>query len=115
MKNMNRGAKFYNCVNQNYYRPEYVPKEEWENLPKDILMRRISYQYQTKGGLETAILYTTIIALFCLIKRGEFSTDGLQAEIERLKGKIRKHILPKHQKQRHYPRKTKKGKYQKYA
>ena len=41
-------------------RPEYVPKEEWENLPKDILMRRISYQYQTKGGLETAILYTTI-------------------------------------------------------
>jgi len=42
-------------------RPDYVSEEEWKNLPKDILLRRISYKYQTKDGLETAILYTTIV------------------------------------------------------
>jgi hypothetical protein len=50
-----------------------------------------------------------------LTKRGEFSTDGLQAEVERLKAKILKHIIPKNEKPTHYTRKTKKGKYQKYA
>jgi hypothetical protein len=30
-------------------------------LPKDILLRRITYTYQTKTGIETAVLYTTIL------------------------------------------------------
>jgi hypothetical protein len=30
-------------------------------LPEDILLRRISYQYPTRDGLQTAILYTTIL------------------------------------------------------
>jgi hypothetical protein len=42
-------------------RPGYVSKKEWDDLPKTILMRRISYEYQTKDGLETAILYTTVL------------------------------------------------------
>jgi hypothetical protein len=42
-------------------RPDYVSKEEWEKLPKTILLRRISYTYPTKNGMETAILYTTVL------------------------------------------------------
>jgi hypothetical protein len=41
--------------------PEYLSKEEWKNLPDTILLRRISYTYPTKNGLESAILYTTIL------------------------------------------------------
>jgi len=48
-------------INKPKQRPEYVSKEEWSNLPGQMLLRRISYQYQTKDGLETAILYTTIL------------------------------------------------------
>jgi hypothetical protein len=55
-----------------------------------------------------------LVALFCLIKRDEYSTSGLRAEIEKLKSKIIKHIIPKHKISRHYTRKTKNGKYQKY-
>ena len=42
-------------------RPDYVSTQEWKNLPDTILLRRISYNYQTQKGIETAILYTTII------------------------------------------------------
>jgi hypothetical protein len=42
-------------------RPEYVSKEEWNRLPKTILLRRITYAYPTKNGEETAVLYTTIL------------------------------------------------------
>ena len=42
-------------------RPDYVSKEEWEKLPDTILLRRITYTYPTKNGLESAILYTTIL------------------------------------------------------
>jgi len=42
-------------------RPDYVSKEEWKELPKTILMRRITYTYPTKNGLEPAVLYTTIV------------------------------------------------------
>ena len=49
-----------------------------------------------------------LIAQFCLTKGGEFSTDGLQEGIEKMKSKIMKHILPKYEKQRHFTRKTKK-------
>jgi hypothetical protein len=41
--------------------PEYVCKEEWENLPDKILLRRITYTYPTKKGFESAVLYTTIL------------------------------------------------------
>ena len=41
--------------------PDYVSKEEWKNLPDAILLRRITYTYPTKNGLEAAILYTTIV------------------------------------------------------
>jgi hypothetical protein len=47
-------------INKPSKRPDYVSVQDWENLPKNILLRRISYQYQTKDGIETAILYTTI-------------------------------------------------------
>ena len=40
---------------------DYVIKEEWENLPETILLRRITYAYPTKNGLEMAVLYTTIL------------------------------------------------------
>jgi hypothetical protein len=42
-------------------RPEYVSKEEWDKLPKTILLRRICYDYPTKNGMETAVLYTTVL------------------------------------------------------
>jgi len=42
-------------------RPDYVSQEDWENLPDKILLRRITYTYPTKKGLESAVLYTTII------------------------------------------------------
>jgi hypothetical protein len=42
-------------------RPQYISKEEWDSLPKTILMRRITYHYPTKNGMEAAILYTTVL------------------------------------------------------
>jgi hypothetical protein len=48
-------------INKPKQHPDYVSKEEWKSLPKNMLLRRISYKYQTKDGLETAILYTTIL------------------------------------------------------
>ena len=42
-------------------RPAYVTKEQWKKMPDKILLRRIEYTYPTKNGLETAILYTTIL------------------------------------------------------
>ena len=42
-------------------RPNYVDEKEWKNLPKTILLRRISYTYPTKNGLENAVLYTTVL------------------------------------------------------
>jgi hypothetical protein len=42
-------------------RPDYVSKEEWDNLPENILLRRITYTYPTKNGEETAVLYTTVL------------------------------------------------------
>ena len=42
-------------------RPDYVSREEWESLPKTILLRRIAYTYPTKFGEETAVLFTTIL------------------------------------------------------
>ena len=42
-------------------RPDYVCQEEWESLPDKILLRRITYTYPTKNGLESAVLYTTIL------------------------------------------------------
>jgi len=41
--------------------PHYVSKEEWQELPDTILLRRITYTYPTKNGIETAVLYTTIV------------------------------------------------------
>ncbi|MDR1380216.1 MAG: transposase, partial [Tannerella sp.] len=40
--------------------PDYVSREDWAALPASLIMRRISYEYPTKEGLETAVLYTTI-------------------------------------------------------
>jgi len=42
-------------------RPDYVSPEEWKNLPKSILMRRMTYTYPTKNGEEEAVLYTTLL------------------------------------------------------
>jgi hypothetical protein len=41
--------------------PDYVCKEEWNSLPDQILLRRITYTYPTKKGMESAILYTTVL------------------------------------------------------
>jgi len=41
--------------------PDYVSREEWKTLPDSIVLRRIMYTYPTKNGLESAILYTTIV------------------------------------------------------
>jgi IS4 transposase len=42
-------------------RPDYVNREDWDQLPKTILLRRISYDYPTKNGMEPAVLYTTVL------------------------------------------------------
>jgi hypothetical protein len=42
-------------------RPDYVSREDRKNLPKSILMRRITYTYPTKNGEEPAVLYTTVL------------------------------------------------------
>jgi hypothetical protein len=41
-------------------RPDYVSGEEWRGLPKTLTLRRITYEYPTKTGTETSVLYTTI-------------------------------------------------------
>jgi hypothetical protein len=41
--------------------PDYVDRQEWENLPQTILLRRITYTYPTKNGMESAVLFTTIL------------------------------------------------------
>jgi hypothetical protein len=41
--------------------PDYVTKEEWSNMPSTLLLRRITYTYPTKSGMENAVLYTTIL------------------------------------------------------
>jgi hypothetical protein len=48
-------------INKPSKRPDYVSVHDWENLPEDILLRRISYEYPTKDGLQTSVLYTTIL------------------------------------------------------
>ena len=42
-------------------RPDYVSKDQWKKLPDKILLRRIEYTYPTKNGVESAVLYTTIL------------------------------------------------------
>jgi hypothetical protein len=42
-------------------RPDYVNKDDWKKLPDKILLRRIEYTYPTKNGMESAVLYSTII------------------------------------------------------
>jgi hypothetical protein len=42
-------------------RPAYVSKEEWDSLPDILLLRRITYNYPTKNGMEAAVLYTTVL------------------------------------------------------
>jgi hypothetical protein len=43
-------------------RPDYISKEAWDNLPGNIVLRRISYTYPTKKGMESAVLYTTVLS-----------------------------------------------------
>jgi hypothetical protein len=56
-----------------------------------------------------------LITPCCLTGKAGYSITGLRAEIEKLLTKILKHLIPKHKSNRHYPRKSKKGKYQKYV
>jgi hypothetical protein len=42
-------------------RPDYVDREEWKSLPAELLLRRISYRYQTTEGMKSAVLYTTVL------------------------------------------------------
>ena len=42
-------------------RPDYVSEEEWKTVPQSLLLRRITYRYPTKNGMEDAVLYTTIL------------------------------------------------------
>jgi hypothetical protein len=42
-------------------RPDYISKEVWKELPEKIVLRRICYTYPTKNGMETAVLYTTVL------------------------------------------------------
>jgi len=48
-------------INKPERRPDYVSKQEWKNLPQDMLLRRIVYTYPTRDGVQTAILYTTLL------------------------------------------------------
>jgi hypothetical protein len=41
-------------------RPDYVSREEWAALPSTLILRRINYEYPTREGMDTAVLYTTI-------------------------------------------------------
>jgi hypothetical protein len=41
-------------------RPGYISREEWKALPTTLVLRRISYEYPTKEGVEVAVLYTTL-------------------------------------------------------
>jgi hypothetical protein len=42
-------------------RPGYIGEDEWASIPETILLRRITYTYPTKNGVETAVLFTTIL------------------------------------------------------
>jgi hypothetical protein len=54
-----------------------------------------------------------LVAQFFLTRKGEYSTDALREDMEKLLTIISKHLIPNRKKKRQYPRKTKKGKYQK--
>jgi hypothetical protein len=41
-------------------RPAYVNKKEWDMVSESLILRRITYEYPTKNGMETSVLYTTI-------------------------------------------------------
>ena len=41
--------------------PLYLEKEEWALVPETLLLRRITYRYPTKNGLEECVLFTTIL------------------------------------------------------
>ena len=42
-------------------RPDYIDMEEWESIPEELLLRRISYTYPTAKGMQECVLYTTIL------------------------------------------------------
>ena len=42
-------------------RPDYVEKKDWQLTPKTLQLRRITYTYPTKNGMEEAVLYTTLL------------------------------------------------------
>jgi hypothetical protein len=42
-------------------RPDYVSRQEWDDVPCALELRRIAYAYPTKNGLKEAVLYTTIL------------------------------------------------------
>jgi hypothetical protein len=42
-------------------RPSYVDKEQWAHVPPTLRLRRITYSYPTKNGMEEAVLYTTLL------------------------------------------------------
>jgi hypothetical protein len=49
------------------------------------------------------------------VRGGAFSSKSLQEDMDELMEKISKHLIPHtKRKKRHFPRKTKRGKYQKY-
>jgi hypothetical protein len=83
------------------------------------LVRHLIYRAAQKGDFPPKkISFANTLCLitqFCLTGKDVSSITGLRAEIEKLLTKILNHTIPKHKPNRHYPRKTKKGKYQKYA
>ena len=48
-------------ISKSKNRPDYVNNEEWKNIPATITLRRITYTYPTKNGLQSAVLFTTIV------------------------------------------------------
>jgi hypothetical protein len=42
-------------------RPQGVGRTEWAALPESVTLRRITYEYPTKNGMEPAVLYTTLL------------------------------------------------------
>jgi hypothetical protein len=41
-------------------KPEYISKEEWDQIPSRIQLRRIEYKYPTQDGLQSCVLYSTL-------------------------------------------------------
>ncbi len=99
-------------------KPDLVMKELLTALTAYNLMRKIIAKTTENSGFspkEVSFKNTLrLVRQYLWTRKGEYTKDGLREEMDLLQNKILRHIIPKRL-GRHFERKTKTGKYQKYV